>query len=87
MANTAVDTSYRSWGIDTLQAARTSVLIQMKAVEGVGQSHSANGRQTALPDFDKLFEKLNNIENAIAWKLNPANRGNNGFASRTAAFN
>lgn len=87
MSATAVDTSYRAWSIETLTAVRLSLLQQIKGVEGMGQSHSANGRQTALPDLEKLVTQLNNIENALAWKRNAANAGNNGFASRFADFN
>lgn len=84
MSATAVDTSYRAWSIATLEAVKLSTLTQMKAVEGMGQSHSANGRQTALADLSKLVATLNNIENALAWKRNC--EGNNGFASRIANF-
>ncbi len=86
MSNTVVDTSYRLWNVETLNAVRLSILTQMKAVEGVGQAHSANGRQTTLPDFDKLTVRLTSIEAALAWKANPANAGNDGYASRYASF-
>lgn len=86
MSATVVDTSYRLWSVDTLQAVRLSILTQLKAVEGVGQSHSANGRQTSLADFDKLTNKLSNIEAALTWKATAANVGNSGYASRYASF-
>lgn len=73
--------------LETLNALKTSVLTQLKAVEGTGQSHSTNGRQTALPDFDKLTDKLASIEAAIEWKNTQANSGNKGFASRYSCFN
>lgn len=87
MASTLVDTSYRAWSFATLEAVRLSTLTQMKGVEGAGQSHSANGRQTAMANLNDLATLLNNIENALAWKRNLANHGNNGFASRYADFN
>lgn len=82
----AVDTSYRNWSLATLNAVRLSVITQLAAIGGTGQSHSANGRQTTLTSFDTLTQTLTNIESAIAWKSNPANAGNNGFASRFASF-
>lgn len=82
-----VDTAYRMWSVATLEAVRLSTLAQLKAVEGTGQSHSMNGRQTALVDFDKLTQKLNNIEAALDWKANAANNGNKGYASRYGSFN
>jgi len=86
MAQT-VETSYRNMSVATLEALRLSILTQLKAVEGVGQSHSTNGRQTVLTDFDKLTLKLASIESALTWKANAANAGNNGYASRYANFN
>lgn len=86
MSATVVDTSYRMWALATLEAVRLSIITQLGAVQGTGQSHSANGRQTTLVDFDVLTQKLTNIEAAIAWKANPANAGNNGYASRYASF-
>lgn len=86
MSATLVDTSYRSMSLETLEALRVSLLTQIKAVEGVGQTHSVSGRQTALPNFDSLFAKLANVESALAWKRNSANAGNNGFASRHSSF-
>lgn len=86
MSETKVDTSYRNWSVDTLNALRLSVLTQLKAVEAVGQTHTANGRATTLTDFDKLVQKLTNIESALTWKANAANRGNNGYASRYSSF-
>lgn len=71
----------------TLTALRLSILTQLKAVEGTGQSHSASARQTTMADFEKLTNRLADIEAAIEWKGNPANAGNNGFASRFADFN
>lgn len=71
----------------TLEALRLSVLTQLKAVEATGQSHSVQGRQTALVSFDQLTNRLADIEAAIEWKSNPANSGNKGFASRFANFN
>lgn len=73
--------------VATLTALRLSVLTQLKNVEGVGQAHSANGRQTTLPDIEKLNRQLMNYESAIEWKSNLANRGNNGYARRFASFN
>lgn len=87
MSQTAVDTSYRSMSVATLEALRLSVLTQLKAVEGVGQSHSANGRQTTLVSLEKLNALLVNYESALEWKRNPANAGNNGYARRFASFN
>jgi len=81
-----VDTSYRSMSVETLNALKLSILTQLKAVEGTGQSHSANGRQTAMASFDQLHNKLASIESALTWKANAANAGNNGYASRYANF-
>lgn len=86
MSATTLDTSYRSMSVATLEALRLSFLTQLKAVEGVGQAHSANGRQTTLPDIDKLTQKLVNVESALEWKANPANAGSNGYARRFASF-
>lgn len=83
----ALDSRLRSMSLSTLQALRLSILTQLKAVEGTGQTHSASGRQTALADFEKLTNRLADIESAIEWKSNPANAGNNGFASRYQNFN
>ncbi len=82
-----VDTSYRNWSVATLEAVRTSILTQLKAVEGTGQSHSANGRQTALVSFEQLMDRLSSIESALRWKEQAANAGNNGYASLYANFN
>lgn len=87
MSQTTVDTSYRSMSIGALEALRTSFLTQLKAVEGVGQSHSMSGRQTTLPEIDKLTRSLANVESALEWKRNAANAGNNGYARRFASFN
>lgn len=87
MAATAVDTSYRNMSVETLTALRLSFLTQIKAVEGSGQSHSGNGRQTNLVDMDKLTAGLTNVEAALEWKRTAANNGNKGFASRFASFN
>lgn len=87
MSATKVDTSYRSMSVTTLEALRASVLLQLKNVEGVGETHSANGRQTSLPKLADLSQLLVNYESALDWKRNQANRGNNGYASRYASFN
>lgn len=81
-----IDTSYRSWSVETLNAVRASILVQLKNIEGTGQSHSISGRQTALPDIDKLTQKLTNIESALRFKETAANNGNNGYASRFSSF-
>lgn len=83
----ALDSRLRSMSLATLQALRLSILTQLKAVEGTGQTHSANGRQTNLADFEKLTNRLADIESAIEWKSDPANAGNNGYASRYSSFN
>lgn len=72
--------------LTTLEALRLSTLAQLKAVEATGQSHSLGGRQTALADYDKLVNKLADIESAITFKGQAANRGNNGYATRIASF-
>ena len=82
-----VDTSYRSMSVETLEALRTSFLLQLKAIEATGQSHSASGRQTALATLGTLTQSLVNVESALAWKRNQANSGNAGYASRFASFN
>lgn len=87
MAKTAPDTSYRDMPLTDLQALRTSILVQLKAIEGVGQNHSVSGRNTSLADFEKLSDRLVSVNSAIAWKANAANRGNNGYASRYISFN
>lgn len=81
-----VDTSYRTWPAADLVAMRTSVLIELKQIEGVGQSHAMNGRNVSMPDFNALTEKLSSINAAIAWQANLANSGNKGYASRYASF-
>lgn len=86
MSATLVDTSYRNLSLATLQALRLSMITQLGAVQGTGQAHSANGRQTTLSDFDTLTQKLVSIDSAIEWKGNPANAGNNGYASRYSSF-
>lgn len=40
-----------------------------------------------MTDYEKLMNRLADIEAAIAFKSNPSNSGNNGFASRYASFN
>lgn len=83
----ALDSRFRAMTLPTLTALRLSMITQIAAVQGTGQSHSLNGRQTALPDLDKLIGRLADIDAAIAFKSNPANAGNNGYASRYASFN
>lgn len=73
--------------METLTALRLSFLTQLKAIEGSGQSHSGNGRQTNLADLDKITTGLTNVESALEWKRTAANDGNKGFASRFASFN
>ena len=82
-----IDTSYRTWPAADLAALRFSVLIQISNVQGTGQSHSLNGRQTQLADFDKLTKTLASVNAAIAFQANAANRGNTGYTSRFASFN
>lgn len=86
MPTSAIDTSYRAWSIQTLEAVRNSTLIQIKAIEGTGQSHSVSGRQTTLADYATLVQTLTNIESALDWKRTQANCGNKGFASRFPDF-
>lgn len=81
-----LDSRLRSMSLETLTALRLSALTQLKAVEATGQSHSANARQTALADYEKLMNRIADIEAAIAWKSDPANAGNNGYARRFASF-
>jgi len=73
--------------LETLNALRLSILTQLKTVEGTGQSHSASGRQTAMPTYDALMSRLADIEAAISFKSNAANDGNSGYARRFASFN
>lgn len=84
---TKIDTSYRTWPKAELEAVKVSVLTQLKNIEGQGQGHSLNGRNTNLADFDKLTDKLASINAALDYLTNSANRGNKGYASRYASFN
>ncbi len=72
--------------IETLEALRLSTLAQMKAIEGVGQSHSANGRQTTMASLPELTKNLVSIEAALDWKRTSANSGNKGFTSRYSSY-
>lgn len=81
-----LDTSYRSWPLTDLKALKLSILTQLKAIEGTGQSHSLSGRNTQMADFNVLTDRLANINAAIAWKeQNPGDAG--GYARRFASFN
>lgn len=84
---THIDTSYRTWPAEDLAALRVSILTQLKAIEGIGQSHSGSGRSTSMVDFDKLTQKLASINAAIAWQANLCDGTNNGFATRLTNFN
>lgn len=81
-----LDTSYRTWPAADLAVLRSSILLQIKQIEGVGQSHSLNGRNASMADFDKLTNKLANVNAAIDWQANLSNSGNKGYASRYASF-
>ncbi len=82
----ALDTSYRTWPAADLAALRVSILTQLKAIEGTGQSHGLNGRETSLAAFGTLTDKLANVNAAIDWQSNIGDRGNKGYASRYASF-
>lgn len=82
----ALDTKYRVMSLETLEALKGSMLLQIKNIEGAGQSHSLNGRSTSQASLDTLLNKLGDIEAAIAWKKDPANAGNNGYTSRFTDF-
>jgi len=82
-----LDTSYRSMSLETLNALRTSCLMQLKNIEAVGQSHSLNGRSTSLASSAEIADRLASVESAIAWKNTVANNGNKGYASRYSSSN
>lgn len=81
-----LDTSYRTWPAADLAVLRSSILLQIKQIEGVGQSHSLNGRSAQMADFDKLTNKLASVNAAIDWQATLVDRGNKGYASRFASF-
>lgn len=83
----ALDTSYRTYSAADLAALRVSVLTQLKNIEGTGQNHALNGRNTQQADFAKLTEVLTSVNAAIDWQANLANQGNKGYASRYSSFN
>jgi hypothetical protein len=83
----SIDTSYRTWPAADLAAMRVSCLTQIANIQGVGQTHSVNGKNTELADFDKVTSTLASVNAAISWQSNLANRGNRGYASRYASFN
>lgn len=83
----SLDTSYRTWSVATLEQVRNSTLVQMKAIEGNGQSNALNGRSTTMAGYDKLLQTLTNVESALDWKRTAANDGNKGFATRYSSFN
>ena len=83
----SVDTAYRSWPLAALEAVRDSTLLQLKNIEGMGQSSSGQGRQTAHADYATLHENLTNIYAALEWKAANPNGGNAGYQSRYASFN
>lgn len=83
----ALDTSYRTWPAADLAAMRVSLLTQLKAIEGTGQSHSANSRQTSQANLKDVAEQLANVNAAIDWQSTSADRGNKGYASRYSCFN
>lgn len=83
----ALDTSYRTWPAADLAALRVSILTQLKAIEGTGQGHALNGRNTNQANFADLTETLANVNAAIDWQANCANQGNKGYARRFASFN
>ncbi len=82
-----VESKYRLMPAADLAALRVSLLTQIKQVEGVGQSHSANGRQTAQANLANLMSDLGDVNAAIEWQGNVANNGNKGYASRYSCFN
>lgn len=82
----ALDTSYRTWPAADLAAMRVSILTQLKQIEGVGQNHSLNGRNTNQASFAELTDKLTNVNAAIDWQASLCDRGNKGYASRYACF-
>lgn len=82
-----VDTAYRTWPLAALEAVRDSTLLQLKNIEGTGQSHSGQGRNTAHADYSALHEKLTSIYAAIDWKAANPSGGNAGYSSRYASFN
>lgn len=80
-----LDTSYRSWTVADLAAMRLSIMTQLKAIEGTGQSHSLSGRNTSMADFRALTETLANVNAAIQFQAqNPGDAG--GYARRFASF-
>ena len=81
-----IDTRYRLYPATELSALKTSTLQQLKQIEGAGQSHSINGRNSAAAQFDRLHDGLANINAAIAWQAEQGNNGNAGYASRYADF-
>lgn len=82
-----VESKYRLMPAADLAALRVSLLTQIKQVEGVGQSHSANGRQTSQANLASLTNDLADVNAAIAWQAVAANSGNKGYASRFSCFN
>lgn len=82
-----LDTSYRTWPAEDLAALRSSTLVQLSNVQGVGQSHALNGKNTQLADYQKLTQTLANVNAAIKFQSNLANAGNSGYTSRYVSFN
>lgn len=85
-AENSVDLRYREYDLETLQVLKASLLTQIKAIEGVGQSDSISGRNMVRAAFKDVNDELKSVMAAIKYLSNQANNGNTGFASRLADF-
>ena len=81
-----IDTSYRTWPLADLEALKSSTLIQLKNIEGAGQSFNGAGRSTSQASYSELKNTLASINAALDYIRQRANNGNKGFASRYNSF-
>lgn len=82
-----IDTRYRFYSDEELQALKTSALLIIKTVETVGQSHGISGRSHTAADYDKAKETVANINAAIQYNSDIANAGWKGAAIRYTNMN
>lgn len=83
----ALNSKYRAMSITTLEALRSSFLLQIKQIEAVGQSHGISGRSHSGASLETITRELTDVESAITFLNNPANAGNIGWSSRYGAVN
>jgi len=81
-----IDTRYRLYPAETIAALIASTLTQIKQIEGVGQSHSINGRSTSQATLRDLHDTLANLYAAQKFQSSSEDAGNAGYVSRFTDF-